>query len=571
MSFLQMSTAGAVMILAIMVLRAIAMNRVPKGTFPVLWGAALLRLLVPFSLSSGMSIYSLLARQPSQINAPAAGLPAVPAGQAAVTLPQSGSASGGSVSVWGAAWVVGVLLFTAAFAVTYWKCYQEFQMSLPVDNSVSRQWLRSHPLRRTVSIRQSDRISSPLTFGVGRPVILMPKKTDWEDESTLRYVLEHEWVHIQRFDTVFKLLLTAAVCVHWFNPLVWAMYVLANRDIELSCDEAVVHRFGSRARASYARALIRMEETRSGSSPLCSHFSGNAVEERITAIMKTKKTTIASIMLAAALIAGTVAVFATSARNESSGGEIINEEAPQAIEGSTGMQPDAEYLAVGLTYQKNSWYYQGKCVAGIYDDNGSIYTNDASADNAYLAVKRSGDGRISGLTSMTKKQFQEQLDKHMNAASTVREETLMSYVDPADGRTYYSFDDGRTFEPMTDAEFEARFPTPDIEWWTYDEYKVWLENEKVQLQSMLGEKGWTSDSGEFVWTQEKIDETIALYESMLEDIKNGILYSKTVDGRDDELVRYDPSDVAMGTSSAGKYGKDRANILTENGFPKNHR
>ena len=147
----------------------------------------------------------------------------------------------------------------------------------------------------------------------------------------------------------------------------------------------------------------------------------------------------------------------------------------------------------------------------------------------------------------------------------------MSYVDPADGRTYYSFDDGRTFEPMTDAEFEARFPTPDIEWWTYDEYKVWLENEKVQLQSMLGEKGWTSGSGEFVWTQEKIDETIALYESMLEDIKNGILYSKTVDGRDDELVRYDPSDVAMGTSSAGKYGKDRANILTENGFPKNHR
>lgn len=80
MSFLQMSTAGAVMILAIMVLRAIVMNRVPKGTFPVLWGAALLRLLVPFSLSSGMSIYSLLARQPSQINAPAAGLPAVPAG-----------------------------------------------------------------------------------------------------------------------------------------------------------------------------------------------------------------------------------------------------------------------------------------------------------------------------------------------------------------------------------------------------------------------------------------------------------------------------------------------------------
>ena len=58
-----------------------------------------------------------------------------------------------------------------------------------------------------------------------RPVILLPKKTDWTDEEALRYVLEHEFVHIRRFDSVGKLLLIAAACVHWFNPLVWAMYV----------------------------------------------------------------------------------------------------------------------------------------------------------------------------------------------------------------------------------------------------------------------------------------------------------------------------------------------------------
>ena len=81
----------------------------------------------------------------------------------------------------------------------------------------------------------------------------MPKRTDWRDETALRYVLEHEFVHIQRFYTVFKLLLIASVCVHWFNPLVWVMYVLANRDIELSCDETVVCRFGSGTRASYAK------------------------------------------------------------------------------------------------------------------------------------------------------------------------------------------------------------------------------------------------------------------------------------------------------------------------------
>ena len=121
----------------------------------------------------------------------------------------------------------------------------------------------------------------------------------------------------------------------------------------------------------------------------------------------------------------------------------------------------------------------------------------------------------------------------MNSVETEAEDgSLMSYVNPDDGRTCYSFDDGKTFEPLTDAEFEARFPTPNVEWWTYDEYKAWLDKEKVQLQSLLGESAWTGGSGSFVWTQEKIDETIAMYEDILADIKNGVMYSKSVDGQD---------------------------------------
>lgn len=108
---------------------------------------------------------------------------------------------------------------------------------------------------------------------------------------------------------------------------------------------------------------------------------------------------------------------------------------------------------------------------------------------------------------------------------------MMSYVNPDDGKTYYSFDDGKTFTPLTDAELEALCPTQDIEWWTYDEYKAWLDNEKIQLQSMLGERGSVNGGEEFVWTQEKIDETIALYEETLQDIKNGMMYSKPWMGR----------------------------------------
>lgn len=324
----------------------------------------------------------------------------------------------------------------------------------------------------------AGRISSPLTFGVLRPVILVPKKTDWTDETALRYVLEHEFVHIQRFDVLSKLLLIAAVCVHRFNPLVWVMYVLANRDLELSCDETVLRRFGGDVRAAYARVLIRMEAARGGT----------------------------------------------------------------AVETGAPLQPDTDYTAAGISSKGRLWYYAGQPVAMIYDDNDSIYMDEEAAGGCYLHVRRDSAGAVSGVDVLTKEQFRELADRCMNAASdtTYEESTLMSYVDPADGRTYYSFDGGKTFEPLTDAEFEARFPTPDVVWWTYDEYKAWLDNEKVELQSLLGQTG-----GDYTWTQQKIDETIALYESILKDIQNGVLYSKTVDGSDDVMLSMNPADIAQ--------------------------
>ena len=463
-----MSLSGGVMILAVICIRALAINRVPKTTFLVLWGLVLARLLVPFSVPSGWSIYTLLQR-----GTPAAAAnrvwtaPTISVPQGTVEVPQAAR----TVPLWGILWAAGAVLCAVGFAVAYWKCYQEFQMSFPVENAFARQWLQEHPLRRTVSIRQSDRIASPLTFGILHPVILMPKKTDWTDEATLQYVLAHELVHIRRFDTATKLLLIAAVCVHWFNPLVWAMYVLANRDLELSCDEAVIRQFGRSTRAAYAMVLIRMEETKSGVAPLCNHFSKTAIEERITAIMKTRKTTLMSLLLAAVLVAGTATAFATSGQ-----------------------------------------------------------TDAAEKQNAASVDRQLGT----------------------NVATTEEDETLLSYVDTKDGKTYYSFDGGKTFTPMTDAEFEQAYPTPDIEWWTYDEYKAWFETEKKNLQEMVGERGYTNTQGWFTWTQEMVDETIAMYESILEDIKNGMMYSKSVDGDEDVLVSYNPADVALGTSDPEK-------------------
>ncbi|MDD6632596.1 MAG: M56 family metallopeptidase [Lachnobacterium sp.] len=433
MSLLQMSIAGAVMILAIVVIRALAVNRLPKKTFLVLWGVVLLRLFIPFSLPSVVSIYSLMGWQRTSAgiteNGTGGGFAGLFLGNEATRIAQeSASALPLGISIWKIIWIAGMLICALVFFTAYIRCFREFQMSLPVDNDMSQSWLKEHKLRRTISIRQSDRISSPLTFGVLHPVILMPKKTDWGNEDELKYVLEHEFVHIKRFDILSKLALIAAVCLHWFNPFVWIMYVLANRDIELCCDETVVCRFGRETRASYARVLISMEETKSGFVPLCSHFSKNAIEERITAIMKTKKTTIISLVVALVLVVGIVAIFATSAQKEETSN---NATTANAVESGDAMEPDAEYASEGISLKGNFWFYNEKPIAGIYDDNGGIYTNDAAADAdcLYLNIVRDDDSSISKVSVISRKQFISMVDVHMNASEPVDDNSDMNFAE----------------------------------------------------------------------------------------------------------------------------------------------
>lgn len=322
MSLLQMSFAGAVMILAIIVIRAMVINLLPKKSFLVLWGIAVVRLLLPFSIPSVFSVYSLIGNHiptiaPTNIPQAFEVLRAETNGQM-FTMPSGISNTASPISAWTIIWCVGVLVCALFFAIAYWKCRQEFQKSLPVDNDFIRDWLSSHWLKREISVRQSCRFSAPLTYGVFRPVILMPTSTDWENTKSLQYVLTHEYVHIRRFDGATKFVLIAALCVHWFNPMVWVMYIIANRDIELSCDETVVRLFGENMKAAYARSLISMEEIRSGLTPLCNNFNKNAIEERITAIMKIKKASIFSLVFALALVFCVATCFATSAASKNS-------------------------------------------------------------------------------------------------------------------------------------------------------------------------------------------------------------------------------------------------------------
>ncbi len=325
MSLLQMSFAGAIMIFVIIIIRTLAIHLLPKKTFLVLWRIAAIRLMIPFSLPSALSVYSLLARYTPAASVIKKNVPVKTTGQIAdVSSGISNTKFTSVISVEAVIWAVGVLVCGVIFAVVYWKCRQEFRVSVPVNNSFIKNWISTHQQKRKISVRQSNRFSTPLTYGVFCPVILMPETTEWEKPNLLQYILTHEYVHIRRFDSITKLGLIVVLCVHWFNPFVWAMYVLANRDIEMSCDEEVIRLLGEKTKADYARTLISMEETRNGFNRICNNFSKNIIEERITAIMKYKKASIFSLALAFTSIVGVTTVFATSMNTQPQQVESVN-------------------------------------------------------------------------------------------------------------------------------------------------------------------------------------------------------------------------------------------------------
>lgn len=308
----EMSLSGGVLIAAIVVVRSLAAHRLPRRTFPILWAVALCRLLLPLSLPSPVSVYSAAA--------PLGLLPR----RAGVLLNGSGEAAAGAalpaLSPLAAAWAAGLVLLGVGFLAAHLRSRREYGMSLPVEHPFVKTWLATHRLRRPIQVRRSDLIDSPLTYGVLRPVILLPKALDWEDEEQLSYVLSHEFFHIRRFDALTKWLLAAAVCVHWFNPLVYVMYILANRDLELSCDAAVVSACGLQARGGYARTLVGLEARRTRFAPLASAFNRSAMEERIVAIMKAHRTTLAGTVGALVLVVLVASVFATSAPHSTGAG-----------------------------------------------------------------------------------------------------------------------------------------------------------------------------------------------------------------------------------------------------------
>lgn len=350
--FWHMTASGTLLILVLLLFRAIAFRRVPKRLFVLMWCIVLARLLIPYSIPVSFNPGGIGHRL-SETVLPIArtyfdsdmvfhsGEPAnfdtamyrdlIEENDSPDRIGQTTSPNGSSVRGSFAASGVnpaglglgrllvpiwfGPALFIAVFIFTgHIRWLKRYRTALPLSRETSDgktvgAWLDAHASFRYIQVRQYDQIQSPLTFGIFRPVILLPSEITWTSEKELLLVLEHERVHIRHFDIFTKYVLCLILCIYWFHPLVWVMYALLNRDMELACDEEVLKTAHSTLRSDYACLLLKLAE-RQNCDILGAGFSKySAMKERIQFIMKKDKYTMWACGLAAATILCMTAAF----------------------------------------------------------------------------------------------------------------------------------------------------------------------------------------------------------------------------------------------------------------------
>ena len=258
---LNMSLTASVAIVFVMLLRLL-LKKAPKVISYALWGVVLFRLLCPVSFESGMSLFGLFETPtvgatdrtsmveyiPSNIvhtEYPEVVLPVPGIGDTITEALPKGEEQlradplEGPIFIATYVWWGGILVM-AIYGIVTWL-------------QLRRRLVTASPLRENIYL--ADDIDSPFVMGLIRPKIYLPSEMEQREQS---YIILHEQYHIRRLDHIVKALAFVALCIHWFNPLVWVAFILSGKDMEMSCDEAVVLKLGTEIRADYTASLLSL-------------------------------------------------------------------------------------------------------------------------------------------------------------------------------------------------------------------------------------------------------------------------------------------------------------------------
>ena len=296
-----MSMTAGVAIVFVILLRLL-LKKAPKAISYALWGVVLFRLLCPVSVESGYSLYNLLDAPTEESGTmtsiieyvpvdivhteyPAVVLP-VPGGSNVINdvLPQGeeqlrADPLEGPIFIATYVWMTGVLVMTIYSIVSYVQLRRKLAVAVPLQDNIF----------------VADDIKSPFVVGLFRPRIYLPCNLG---ENEQKYIILHEQHHIRRCDHIIKVLAFFALAIHWFNPLVWAAFILASKDMEMSCDEAVIRKAGSDVRADYSASLLTLATGRRiiAGTPLA--FGEGDTKGRINNLSKWKKPKVWIVLMA---------------------------------------------------------------------------------------------------------------------------------------------------------------------------------------------------------------------------------------------------------------------------------
>ena len=310
-TILDMTLSSSFLIVAVLIARII-LRKSPKIFRKILWGLVALKLIVPFSFESVLSLVphkSEYMPQSTVVSSEISNSVTNPAFDWKSVLPY--------------AWVVvATLLLIYAF-------FSFIKLKAKMSDAVKYQ----------DNIFQSERVESPFVFGIFKPKIYIPYSIKGEK---LGFVLEHEKTHIKYLDHITKLIGFILLCIHWFNPLVWVSYVLFCKDLELACDEAVVRNMSEGKRKSYALTLcdIGVNKAKISACPIA--FGEVSIKERVKATLSYKKVGKIAISLSLCLCAIVAVCFMTKPVAQAK----VKTEATVVDE---AMVPNAESVAKPIT------------------------------------------------------------------------------------------------------------------------------------------------------------------------------------------------------------------------------
>ena len=302
---LNMSIAAGWLVLAVILLRFV-LKKAPKWVNPLLWGVVALRLVMPFSVESVLSLIpsaQTVSTVPAGIQSqPEAVRPVIDSGVRFIDNAVNPVISQAFVDAPSPEAVAEPVLRAADAAAIVWAVGLA---ALLLYAAVS--WLRlrsrvSTAVRLRDNVYQSEFVSSPFVLGMFRPKIYLPYAIDSADAE---YVIAHERAHIARRDTWIKPIGYLLLCVYWFNPVMWLAYVLLCRDIEYACDERVVSAYTPAERADYSEALLTCSVKRAHIAACPVAFGVASVKDRVKRVLSYKKP---ALWIAAAAVAAVVVV-----------------------------------------------------------------------------------------------------------------------------------------------------------------------------------------------------------------------------------------------------------------------